>query len=115
MPLSTLFQSYHGNIYIIHDLSRFNSLPNNKILDWSKFKAFADDKIKFAKMIIFVFNTIENIVGKGENAGYQHFLLFQQCFQKAFYSGSLKSGLYGKELTSTRLGLMKKPTGSSAA
>ena len=21
-----------------------------------------------------------NIVGKGENAGYQHFLLFQQCF-----------------------------------
>ena len=22
----------------------------------------------------------ENIVGKGENAGYQHFLLFQQCF-----------------------------------
>ena len=26
---------------------------------------------------------IENIVGKGENAGYQHFLLFPQCFQKA--------------------------------
>ena len=26
----------------------------------------------------------KNIVGKGENAGYQHFLLFQQCFQKAF-------------------------------
>ena len=22
----------------------------------------------------------ENIVGKGENAGYQHFLLFSQCF-----------------------------------
>ena len=22
----------------------------------------------------------ENIVGKGENAGYQHFLLFPQCF-----------------------------------
>ena len=22
----------------------------------------------------------ENIVGKGENAGYQHFLLFLQCF-----------------------------------
>ena len=25
---------------------------------------------------------LENIVGKGENAGYQHFLLFQQCFLK---------------------------------
>ena len=23
----------------------FNSLPNNKILDWLKLKAFADDKI----------------------------------------------------------------------
>ena len=23
----------------------------------------------------------ENILGKGENAGYQHFLLFPQCFQ----------------------------------
>ena len=28
-------------------------------------------------------NREENIVGKGENAGYQHFLLFPQCFQKA--------------------------------
>ena len=25
----------------------------------------------------------ENIAGKGENAGYQHFLLFPQCFPKA--------------------------------
>ena len=29
----------------------------------------------------------ENIVGKAENAGYQHFLLFPQSFQKAFPSG----------------------------
>ena len=26
-------------------------------------------------------NPFENIVGKGENAGSQHFLLFPQCFQ----------------------------------
>ena len=26
----------------------------------------------------FVFGQVENIVGKGENAGYQHFPLFQQ-------------------------------------
>ena len=32
----------------------------------------------------------ENIMEKGENAGYQHFLLFPQCFQKYFSSGSLK-------------------------
>ena len=27
---------------------------------------------------------MENFVGKGENAGHQHFLLFPQCFQKDF-------------------------------
>ena len=30
----------------------------------------------------FVFDGVENIVGKGENTGYQHYLLFPQCFQK---------------------------------
>ena len=39
------------------------------------------------------FSKLENIVGKGENAGYQHFLLFQQCFQMAALSGSLKGGI----------------------
>ena len=29
--------------------------------------------------------------GKGENEGYQHFLLFQQCFQKASILGVIKS------------------------
>ena len=31
----------------------------------------------------FVMGWVENIMGKGENAGSQHFLLFPQCFQKA--------------------------------
>ena len=31
-------------------------------------------------MVISVFDRGENIVGKGENAGNQHFLLFPQCF-----------------------------------
>ena len=34
-------------------------------------------------MIISVFERVENIVGNGENAGHQHFLLFPQCFEKA--------------------------------
>ena len=33
---------------------------------------------------------VENIVGKGENAGYQHFLLLPLCFHKASYTGWLK-------------------------
>ena len=32
----------------------------------------------------------ENIVGKEENAGNQHFLLFLQCFPRASFSKSLK-------------------------
>ena len=70
----------------------FNSLPNEKFLDWSKLKALADNKIKLAEKLKFVLGRVENIVGKGENAGYQHFLLFPQCFQKASISGSLKVG-----------------------
>ena len=30
-----------------------------------------------------VLRRTENFAGKGENSGYQHFLLYQQCFQKA--------------------------------
>ena len=59
-----------------------HSFPNNKILNWSKLKAFADDTLKVAKMMISLNDRVENTVGKGENAGYQHFLLFQQCFPK---------------------------------
>ena len=40
-----------------------------------------------------VLGWVENIVGKGENAGYQHFLLFPQCFQKASISRSLNVGV----------------------
>ena len=69
-----------------------NSLPNNKFLDWSKLKAFADNKIKLAEKLQFDLGRVENIVGKGENAGYQHFLLFLQCFQKASILQSLKVG-----------------------
>ena len=45
------------------------SLPNDKILGWSKFKAFAEDKIYFAKKLKFLLGRVENM-GKGENAGY---------------------------------------------
>ena len=68
-----------------------NPLPNNKILHLSKLKTFADDKMNFAKVMIYVFDRTENNVGKGENAGYQHFPLFPQCFQKAFSWGGVKN------------------------
>ena len=39
----------------------------------------------------------ENIVGKRENAGYQHFLFFPQCFPKSSFQGSLKVEIQGEE------------------
>ena len=69
---------------------RVNSFPNNKIVDWSKFKTSADDKIHVTENFKFVLGIVENIVGKGENAGYQHFLLFPRCFPKGSSAGSLK-------------------------
>ena len=68
-------------------------LPNDKNLDLSKLKAFADDKINVTHKLKFAVGRVENIVGKGENAGYQHFLLFSQCFQKATFSRSFKFGI----------------------
>ena len=38
------------------------------------------------------FHTLKHIVKKGDNASYQHFLIFQQCLQKSSCSGSLKVG-----------------------
>ena len=70
-----------------------SSLPNDKILDWSSLKAFAVYKILMNKKLKFDMGRVENIVGKGENAGYQHFLLFPQCFQKATFAGLLKFGI----------------------
>ena len=70
--------------------------PHDNFLVRSKLNAFADNKSNVAKMMISVFYTVENIVGKGEKAGYQPFLLFPQCFQEASSSGSLK--LRSKEL-----------------
>ena len=73
----------------------FALTPNDKILDWSKSKAFADDKINLVEKLNLVLEKVENIVGKGENACYQHFLLFPQCFQKCSSSGLLKVGIVG--------------------
>ena len=63
-----------------------NSLPNDKILYLSKFKGFADDNLNVYQKLRFALRRVEKIVGKGENAGYQHFLLFPQCFQDASYT-----------------------------
>ena len=71
----------------------FNHLPDDNIFNITKLKAFADDKLNIAKTTISHFDRVGNTVQKGEYAGYQHFLIFPQCFQKFSFSGLLKVGL----------------------
>ena len=47
-----------------------NSLPNHKILEMSKLKALAGIKINVTEKLK-CFGTVDNIVGRGENADYQ--------------------------------------------
>ena len=44
----------HINRY--YDGLRVNPFPNDRILDMTKLKAFADDKLNAAKMMIYLFN-----------------------------------------------------------
>ena len=81
-------------IEVIHFMSICSSnkeltLQNDKIIHWSKLKAFADNRNK----IRFSLGRSQNILGKGESAAYQHFLLFPQCFQKASFPGLSVKGL----------------------
>ena len=50
----------------------------------SKLKEFADDNFKFDENGRNFFRRVENIVGKGEIARYEQFLLFPQCFLKTW-------------------------------
>ena len=68
-----------------------SSLPNGKILDLSKFKALADNKINVNEQLKFALGKVENTAGKGENAGYRHFLLLSRMFSKGFFSRVVKS------------------------
>ena len=82
-------------------LNHFNPLPEDKIFPLSKLKAFANDNFSVAQTAKFFFNRVENIVVKGEHTGFQHFLLFQQCFQKASFLGSQKPLIVWERVKST--------------
>ena len=84
------YNSIALNHRIIGTYMLFNSLTDNKILDKSKIKAPADGTINMTQKLKVVLRHVENILGKGENGGWQHFLLFPRCFQKPPYSELLK-------------------------
>ena len=78
-----------GKLWLVNDKKYTFSfkLFTKKKLGWSKLKQFSDDKSEIAQMPKFVNDRVENSVAKGGNAGYHDFLVFQQCFQKASYTG----------------------------
>ena len=68
------------------------------IFGQDQIQSIADDKLNVARMTISLFDRVENTVGKGENAGYQHFLLFLQCFPNPPSLGSSKVGIVWERL-----------------
>ena len=56
-------------------------------MDRSKLKAFADNKMNLTEKFKSILGGVENVMGKGENAGHQHFLLFPSCFLKVSFQG----------------------------
>ena len=54
------------------------------MVDRSNLKAFADSKVYVTEKVKIVLEMLENIMRKGENAGY-HFLLFLIIFSKGSF------------------------------
>ena len=84
----TNMMRYVRMLFIVSKL--LNLLPDDKILDWSKLKDFADNNFKFYENGRKLSKQVENTVGKGEIACYEQFLLFPPCLQKACFQGASK-------------------------
>ena len=54
----------------MYENNSLNCSPSDKIFYSTKFKAFADGNMNVVLMMTFLFDRVENIVGKGENIGY---------------------------------------------
>ena len=59
----------HIHFYVIRDPAHY---LRTKILPLSKLKALADDIFNVAETVQVFYDKIENNVGRGENADYQH-------------------------------------------
>ena len=70
--------------------SRFNSLPNDKFLDWSKLKAFADDKTNMAEKLICLAKGRKHC-WKRRKCCLPAFSPFPTMFSKAFFFRVVKS------------------------
>ena len=62
-----------------------NPFPHDKNLNQIKLKAFADEKLDITKMIISVFDRVENMVGKREFACTSNFSFSHDVFKRLYF------------------------------
>ena len=88
--LHHVMSCYYQQLYLY--LQRFNSLPNDTLLDWSKLKAFADDKKKKCDSKIEICSGKERKhCGKRRKCWLPAFSPFPVMFSKFFYLRIVKS------------------------
>ena len=83
-----------------------NPFLHDTILNQTKLKAFANDK-NVTKMIISVFDRVENIVGKGEIACTSNFSFSHNVFKRLLSQTRLKVSLCGNWLIRSRNAVVK--------
>ena len=108
--ISTLLMCYTQTVEVCPEtksftLTFFNSLQSDKILDLSKLKAFEADKINATQTLKFHLGRVENVAVKGENSGYQHFLLFPQFLQKPSSFGLFKVKIVWEKVKQCMVGI----------
>ena len=69
----------------------FNPLPNDKISDMSKLKAYADDKRNATQKLKLILRRVENIVGKSRKYWLSAFSPFPTMFSKGLSRRVVKS------------------------
>ena len=75
---------YTATVYLKYDI---NSLPNNKFLDLSKLKAFADGKIEMSEIVRFLLGRVEKIVVKEKMLVNSIFSSSHNVFKRLFSQG----------------------------
>ena len=90
---TTGFQTVFRNWRHLQTTNRMqlNSLPNDNILDWSKFKAFADDKINVTKNNEIYFGKGRKHCGKRKKCWLPAFSPFPTMFSKGSFFRVVKS------------------------
>ena len=76
------YSAFNFSWYTLTSFLSFNPFPHDNILNQTKLKAVADDKLNVTKMMISVFDREENIVGKGEIACTSHFSFSHNVFKR---------------------------------